>query len=509
MSDKLGARTLSAAKWTYLATFVTVALQVVVTAVLARLVAPHAFGLVAMGLLVLRFGQYFAGMGVTQAIVQRKDLTPQHVAAGFWASAAVGGAFWALVAVAAPLLAAAFGAPDLTPILRWLGGVFFVTGLGTTASGLLRRAMRFRALAVADVVSYAVGYAALGVTLAAMGAGVWSLVAAGIGQAALASLSYNILAHPVARPVLRWAPYRELLGFGTTVSVVSFLEFLCGNLDTIVVGRLAGASRLGVYSRGLNLTSVPMYYLSTSLSKALLPSFSRIQEDRQRIGRVFGKVLLLAAAAAIPCAAGISGAARELVAVLLGSQWTAAIPVVRIAALAACAAMLSHFGGVTLEATAHLRDKMIMRGSQLAFFTVALVVLSRYGLVGFATAFALSEVTLHVALTWRTASLFEVSARRLADAYWPGLAAGLLVWPATYCESLIGISLGLPSVAVLAAQIATGVVLLAVVTLRIGQRRVVEVLEQSVPEQAPEGLIIRIARAASVFPRSSRPSAGS
>lgn len=84
--DSLAAATLAGARWTYLATFINAVLQVAVTAVLARLLLPQAFGLVAMGMLVLRFGQYFASMGMTQAVVQRRDLRDEHVAAGFWAA---------------------------------------------------------------------------------------------------------------------------------------------------------------------------------------------------------------------------------------------------------------------------------------------------------------------------------------------------------------------------------------------------------------------------------------
>jgi len=483
----LAAVTLAGARWTYLGTFVTAALQVAVTAVLARLLLPEAFGLVAMGMLVLRFGQYFATMGLTEAVVQRRDLCEEHVAAGFWAALGVGLVFWGLVAALAPVAAAAFATPALTPVLRALGAVFLLNGSGTTAVGLLRRALRFRALALAEIAAYAGGYAAVAVTLALAGAGAWSLVAGGLAQAGLLSLLCNLLARPLRRPPRRRQPYRDLLGFGSTVSLVGFLEFVNSSLDTIVVGRLAGTRDLGVYTRGLNLTAVPLYYLSTSLSKVLLPSLSRMQDDLARVGQAYASALLYAGLVVAPLAAGLSGAAREIVAVLLGPGWGDAVPIVRIAAVASCAALLSHFAGVALEATAFLRDKLLLRCAQLVLFGGLLVALSRFGLPGYAVAYALSELSLHVGVTWRARRRFAVGLGRLAASYVPGLAAAAAVVGLTAAESWALGRAGVTPFLVLPVQVASALLVWAAVVMRLAGRRVVALAEQVAADAAGPG----------------------
>ena len=471
-------QTLHGAKWTYVAMFVNAGFQVFIVAALARLVVPSAFGLIAMATLVLRFGQYFANMGVGQAIVQRGSLSREHASAGFWTSVGIGTLFWGLVWLLAPLATRFFHSPGLTPVLEVMGAGFFLTGTSTAAFGLLRRGMRFRAIAISDVCTYAVSYAGVGVIVALLGGEVWSLVAASLCQALLTSVIYNLLARPRIVPVMTWGPYRELLGFGSAVSLISFLEFLNSNLDTIVVGRTAGAGSLGYYSRSLNLTGLPMQYLSTSLSKVLLPSFARIQDDLARVGRAYITLLTVFASLGLPIALGMSGAATEIVRVLLGPDWSAAVPVVRIVAVASCAAMLSHFGGVALEATAHLRDKLALRGGQLAVFACALLALSRFGLVGFASAFALSELTLHVALVIRAARLFGVPLAQVKAAYWPGMATGVLCWAALFGESALGSAAGLPALAVLAVQLVTGVTLVFSVAMRAGHGRLYRLLQQ-------------------------------
>lgn len=479
MSGSLTSKTLHAARWTYLSTFITAGLQIVVTAVLARLLTPDAFGLVAMAGLVLRFGQYFAQMGVGQAVVQRAELTDDHASAGFWSSVLIGALFSGAAWLLAPLGAAAFGAPELIPVLQVMGLSFVLTGTSTTSFALLRRAMRFRAIAIAEIIAYVIGYGGA-LVLAATGAGVWALVFAGLCQNTAASILYNVLARPIVVPVTRWQPYRELLGFGTTVSFISFLEFLNSSLDTIAVGRLEGATQLGFYNRALSLTGLPMYYMSTSLSKVLLPSFSSIQEDTGRTGRAYISLITVFAGIGLPVAFGMSGASREVVAVLLGDQWTTSVPIMRIVAVASAASMMSHFGGILMEATAHLREKVALRTVQLAVFVVLVYVLRGFGLSGFALAFAMSETGQLIAQTVVLCRVMSLRADDLLGAYVPGLIGGVAAMGLLYGQSLLGEAARMHLWTILLVQVATGAALLLGTSLFVRHGQLYRVLRERV-----------------------------
>jgi len=494
--EGLTAQTLRGAKWSYLSTFVNAGLQIFVTAILARVLAPSAFGLVAMAGVVLSLGSYFAKLGIGQAIVQRRVLTREHIAAGLWASVLIGAAFSALVWAAAPFVAATFKSAELTLVLRIMGLTFAVGGTSNVAGAILQRQMRFREIAISDIGAYVLGYAGVGVFMALSGYGVWSLVVAALCQRLISSIAYNALGRPWAIPVLSWRPYGEMLGFGSTVSVISFLEFVNGNLDTMVVGRLAGSTSLGFYSRAQNLTALPMYYMSTSLSSVLLPSFSRVQADTVRLRKAYLSVITVFAGIGLPIAFGMCGAAREVIAVLLGPQWGESVPVMRIVAVASAASMLSHFGGVTMEATAHLRDKLVMNIARLIIFVSLLVGLSRFGLVGYALAFAVSEVLMHAAYATRVGVLFEVPVSENTRAYVPGLVCGVCVGVVLYCESLLGARLAVPDAATLLAQVATGALMLGFVGLRLGRGRVFRAMHERMGSPAASGFVSVIVRIA-------------
>ncbi len=473
--EALTAKTLSAAKWTYSSTVVTAALQVAVTAVLARMLTPEAFGLVAMAAVVLRFGQYFAQMGVGQAIVQRPELLDGHVAAGFWASTIIGGLFAAAVWLGAPLGSMLLDSTDLTLVLRWMSLSFVISGTSTTSFGILRRKMRFRAIALTEIAAYVIGYGG-SLILAFLGVGVWALVFAGLAQATVASVVYNLIARPRLVPPLRWQPYRELLGFGTAVSAISFLEFLSSNLDTMLVGRLMGSTQLGYYSRALSLAGLPMRYMSTSLSRVLLPGFSRIQRDLPRAGRAYISLTAVFAGIGMPVALGMAGAANEVIGVMLGSQWAASVPVMRVVALAAVAAMLSHFGGILLEGTAHLREKAILRVGQFLVLGPMLIVMARYGLVGYATAFAASETANLIAQNMVLMRVATIGRRELVRAYTPGVVGGLAAAILLYGESRLGGLLQMSLASTLLVQILTGGAILVAASLFVQKGLVYRVL---------------------------------
>ena len=158
----------------------------------------------------------------------------------------------------APAFTALFRAPDLAPVLRVLGISFLFEGLSMVGLGLLRRQLRFRELSIITVGTYVLGYLVVGISLALLGAGVWSLVAASlVSSSSQVIWQYALLRHPL-RPVLRWQPYRDICGYGMRLSGAHLLDYAGGNLDTFAVGRLASTAVVGQYSRGYYLAVQPL-----------------------------------------------------------------------------------------------------------------------------------------------------------------------------------------------------------------------------------------------------------
>jgi lipopolysaccharide exporter len=301
--------------WSTLATGVSAACQVVFMAVLARLLDPAAFGLMAMAALSLRFAACFAQLGFAQALIQRRRLSAADTTAALAMALALGGALYAVMAIAAPLFAAAFRAPGLAPLIAVLGLSLPLSTLAGLPLALLRRQARFRRVNAIEVAGFLVGYGGVGIACAAHGAGVWSLVAATLGQQALvATLGFLAVRYPLAWPPRR-AACRRLWRYGAPYSAIGFLEFLHASVETLFVGRVLGPAPLGRLNRAGALTSLPVELGVTAINKVLFPALAGLQRDRARLADGFQMLLLgvglFSAALACGCSARAGPASRR------------------------------------------------------------------------------------------------------------------------------------------------------------------------------------------------------
>lgn len=466
--------TLSGLQWTYLASIVGVILQFGMTAIMARLLTPAAFGLVALAGLFLRFVNYFAKAGITQALVQKASLNSQDIRAAFTLSAALSGGFGLAVLVGAPLAGVIAQDQDLVPVLRWLALGLVLQGLGAPAYALLRRNLRFRALAVMSVGSYVVGYLGVGLAMALSDAGVYALVGAMLTQNAVSAVSaYVLVRHPL-RPTSARESYRSILGFGARISVVGFFEFLQANLDTLAVGRWAGTAQLGLYNRAKMIAELPSYQLTSGLSEVLFPSFSAIQSDPRRLRGAYLSAVGAASAIVLPMNAGMAVAAPEIVLVLLGQQWVGAVEVVPWLLLASSLGLLGHFAGIVAEAQAALNAKIVVALTTTTTLLGLLWLAEGRGLWAYGVAVATAALVSHVGYVLLLTKTLGTTFRSLTAPYGrSAIAAAIVAFAIAASQRTLDVA-GLAVGAVLAGEVLTGAVVLAVL-FRLGPLHVFRV----------------------------------
>ena len=478
-SQNLASTAVRGVQWTTAATVLTAAMQIGYTAVMARLLDPAAFGLVAMAGVVLRFGSYFAEMGLGHALVQRASIDADDVRAAFTASLGLGLAVAGLAWLAAPLAVLFLKSEAVVPLVRVQALGFVLVGLGATAISLLRREMRFEAIAKVEVVAYVLGYGGVGVPLACLGAGVWSLVVASLAQQFFAAgLSYAVARHSV-RFIFQRGPYARLLGYGGRMSAVGFLEFINGNLDTLLIGRLLGSVLLGIYNRAYMLLYLPMYFLTNSLARVAFPAFSKIQHDLPRTRALYLTSSTLVATLVLPLCAGVAVAAPELVAVLLGPRWAASVPILRVLCLSIPLSMTTLFAGVVADARANLRQKIVLNLEFMALLAGLFWLLKGYGLAGIAGAIGTGEMVrtfLYMRITHRD---IGIAYPRLLAVYRPGLLNAAAVGLAVAAVAAVVRPLQAPALLALPTLVATGAVVLGAVVLRWPSAELRPVLRQA------------------------------
>ncbi|MHA6249952.1 lipopolysaccharide biosynthesis protein [Pontibacter sp. CAU 1760] len=465
MSKNIASKAVSGLKWGSAATVANAVMQIGYTSAMARLLAPEAFGLIAISSVILRFGAYFANLGLNKAIVQKEELSQENIRAAFTSSALLGAFFTVLTWFLAPLAADFFENPDVAPIVRVMAISFLINGLSATSVSLLERNMLFKNVSILETASYVISYLGVGVVLAYLDFGVWSLVYASLAQATLMALgSYLFIRHNVLF-LFQWEPYRPLFNYGSKMSFISFMEFLHQEMGTILIGRVLGSYSLGIYNRAYMLVNLPMYMLTRTLTKVIFPSFSKIQNDVQKLGRVYLSSITLLAAIVIPACMGIMVAAPEIVRLLLGEQWGDSVPVLQVLSLAIPLSFITMFAGIVCDAKAVLNIKIKLTAVFIVAICVFFYLLRGYGLVGFAGAIFLGELV-RIGMYQRVMhQILHLQYRKQLSIYVPGVMNGLLVAAGIYLVSTLLRSTELPAWAILTAQVATGAVLLLLLTL--------------------------------------------
>ena len=307
-------------------------LKIAVLVLLTRLLSPADFGVVSAALLVIVFSLTFSQLGLGPALVQRPELHPRHVSTAFLASSAFGLIAGGMVWLLAPLIAQFFRMENLAPVVRVLALLFPVMGFSAVAESLLQRELRFRILANVDVLTYAVGYG-LGVILALLGWGMWSLVAAHLLQSALRAAILLRVEPPKLRPPPTWASFWELMNYGVGQSAGRIGVFLGNQADNLVVGRFLGATALGLYSRAYQLMAVPTALLGDVLDRVLFPTMARVQDDPLRLASAYLQGTAFVALVTLPAGVVAAVLAPELVLVAFGSKWAALVPPFQVLAL--------------------------------------------------------------------------------------------------------------------------------------------------------------------------------
>ena len=313
-------RSLHALKWNYLGTLVRTGTQFILGIVLARLLGPEPFGLVAIAWLILGLGNLVADFGLASALVQQKTISDRDIRYVFTLQMLVGIFMTAAIVIAAPWVASFFKSDNAIPVLRAMGCLFLIQAAGQTATALLRRNMNFKPLQIIAVGSYLFSYVGVGLPLAWGGAGVWSLVAAQVAQALIYSIAVNLHTRHSWQPTFN-SDASGIFLFGSKIMASNLTSWGISNLDSVIVGRVFGAVDLGFYNRGMNLVSSPMNAFTSTLQGVLFPAYSRTNGKIEPARRAYLASVGLIAALLIPVFAAIAAIPNTVIAGVYGEHW--------------------------------------------------------------------------------------------------------------------------------------------------------------------------------------------
>ncbi|GAB2936305.1 lipopolysaccharide biosynthesis protein [Micromonospora polyrhachis] len=312
-------RVRSAIGWSYLLTAGRVGSSIVVTFLLAKLLGPSEFGLVAMATVFITVAQTVIQQGLVAAIVQRDQLTSQHLDAAFVVLLLTGLGGSLLTAAASPLWALVNRAPELTVVCLALSPLVLIQGLGIVPEAVLRRELQFRAIAIRTLLA-AVLSGVVGVALALAGAGIWALVGQQLVNAVVSLVVLWVVCpwRPSRRP--RLGAIRELWAFSAHAANAGLGSLISSRADIIFTGIFFGPVATGIYRLAARLPDMLVDVTVRSIQQVALPSLSRLQQDRAAFTAHLVQLQHLGAVAGLPVL-GVLAATAEPLVTFLGPQW--------------------------------------------------------------------------------------------------------------------------------------------------------------------------------------------
>ncbi len=378
--SNLKSKTLHALFWSFFERIGQQGIQFIITIILARLLLPEEFGLIAMLTIFMAVAQSFIDSGFGQALIQKQDATHIDECSIFYFNILVGFLAAGLLCLTAPWIAGFYNQPLLVPLTCALSLNMIINAFGLVQITLLTKHIDFKTQLKVSVIA-TVTSGTIGVTMALNGFGVWSLVAQ--------SISSNLFSTALLWLFNTWRPsltfsfvsLRGMFAFGSRLLASGLLDTIFRNIYLVVIGKLFPPMALGFYSRAKGLQQLPVENISGLVSRVTFPVFSSVQDDKPRLKRGVREALTMLVMINFPMMVGLAIVAKPLVLVLLTEKWTPCVPYLQLLCVVG---MLYPLHVINLNVlTAQGRSNLFFRLEVLKkiLIVIAIAVTYRWGII--------------------------------------------------------------------------------------------------------------------------------
>ncbi|MDR3403825.1 MAG: lipopolysaccharide biosynthesis protein [Chthoniobacter sp.] len=393
--NEIRTQTIRGAAWSTIEGAISQGVAFVMFLFTARLLSPKDFGLVALANLYVMVAQYVMYCGLGPAVVQSKEQDDENLDTAFWLQMAFGVAFFGGTIGLPGFIASFFGAQGLTPIVAALSPVFILSALSSMQNAVLARSLDFRALAVRRLATGVIS-GLLGVVLAYLGYGAWSLV----WQQIASGIIQVVLLWRISpwRPRWRfsWQKASNLMRFGFHAMAADLANLVSRRFTAqYFVGKFIGTVASGFFAIGLRVSNLISEVVIRSLARVTLSSFSKLQDEPDRFALAFYRVVRMQSLLVLPVSIGLAILVPEVITVLFGAKWLPAAPVMQLLLLGSVFEALSAVHSSALSSRGRPDWCNYLTLMHLVGSVVTFAIAVRWGMKGIALASVARAVLLY------------------------------------------------------------------------------------------------------------------
>ena len=308
----------------------TQGIQFIVQIVIARLLSPEEYGIIAIVMVFILLANVFVESGFNTALIQKKDADEVDFSSVLYLSLGVATILYGIIFITAPFIASFYDQPILVKVLRVLSITLFIGAFNSIQNAFVARNMLFKKLFASSLGAVTIS-GIVGVIAAYSGLGVWALV--------LQQLTSQLAVAIILWFTVKWRPHllfsfervKSLFSYGSKLLASGLLDALYRNLTTLIIGRMYTPSMLGYYNRGQQFPQLIVSNINGSIQSVMLPALSAHQDDRKRVKEMMRRAVVSSSFLIFPMMVGMAVVAEPLVKIVLTEKWLPAVPFLQMA----------------------------------------------------------------------------------------------------------------------------------------------------------------------------------
>lgn len=413
------------------------AVSLVVSLILARLLAPEAYGTIALAMVFINILQVFVDSGMGTALIQKKDADDLDFSSVFYFNIAACLVLYAGLFLAAPSIAQFYGDPALTALVRALSLTVVVSGVRNIQQSYVSRHLLFKRFFFSTIGS-TLASAVIGIAMAYAGFGVWALVGQSLSNVVTGTIILWATVPWRPRRMFSWQRLKSLLSFGWKLLVSSLLDTGYNNLRSLIIGKLYSSADLAYYNQGDKLPNLVITNINTSIDSVLLPTMANAQDDPARVRSMTRRAIKTSTYIMAPLMMGLAACAEPLIRLILTEKWLPCVPFLRIFCITY---MFYPIHTANLNAIKALGRSDLFLKLEIVKKIVGLTILlctMWHGVMAMAYSLLLSSVLSQIINSWPNRKLLRYHyLNQLADIL-PALLLACAMGLAVYCIQFLG-----------------------------------------------------------------------
>lgn len=413
------------------------AVSFLVSIILARLLAPEAYGTIALAMVFINILQVFVDSGMGTALIQKKDADDLDFSSVFYFNIAACLVLYAGLFLAAPSIAQFYGDPALTALVRALSLTVVVSGVRNIQQSYVSRHLLFKRFFFSTIGS-TLASAVVGIAMAYAGFGVWALVGQSLSNVVTGTIILWATVPWRPRRMFSWQRLKALLSFGWKLLVSSLLDTGYNNLRSLIIGKLYSSADLAYYNQGDKLPNLVITNINASIDSVLLPTMANEQDDHARVRSMTRRAIKTSTYVMAPLMMGLAACAEPLIRLILTEKWLPCVPFLRIFCITY---MFYPIHTANLNAIKALGRSDLFLKLEIVKKIVGLTILlctMWHGVMAMAYSLLLSSVLSQIINSWPNRKLLRYHyLNQLADIL-PALLLACAMGLAVYCIQFLG-----------------------------------------------------------------------